>query len=168
MAVGVVKGAAGPGHPGLGAVTVAVRTEATILISELKVELVRLIGRAVTLRSLRYCRIDRQPPPSGGVNLQVQLNGKTGDSSVATCVVGTSVIESLAPWPPGLRKHQEGWLTRRIRRALTDSLDNGHVYHITGSFHDEDTPPNLTPRKGEAYRNRRGVKYDLRGTIAAE
>ncbi len=155
MAVAVAKGAEGPGHPGLDAVSPAVRTEATILISGLKLKLDRLLGPAFTLRSLRYCRIDRQPPPSGGANIQVQLNGKIGDSSIATCVVSGSVIESLATWPSGLRDHQEGWLTRRIRRALTDSLESGHVYHIGGSFHDEDTPANLTPRKGEAYRRRR-------------
>lgn len=155
MAVAVLKGVKGPGHPGLDTVTSDVRTEATILISELKLKLDRIVGQAGTLKSFQYCRIDRQPPPSGGANIQVQLNGRFGDSSIATCVVRASVIDSLAPWPLGLRHHQEGWLIRQIRRALTDSLDSGHIYHINGSFHDEDTPANLTPRKGETYRNRR-------------
>lgn len=154
MAVRDVAGNKAPGHPGLGEITEDIIREATNLISGLKLDLVT--GSTGTIKKLRNCRIDRQPPPAGGANIQVQLNGKKGDSSIATCVVHASVIESMAPWPPGLRQHQEGWLTRRIRVALTRSLDSGLIYEIKGSFYDDDNPSNLTPRKEDAYRHRRG------------
>lgn len=160
MAVKDVKGNKATGHPGLGEVTEAIRIEATILISGLKLD--SIVGSAGTIRKLKQCRIDHQPPPSGGANLQVQLNGKQGDSSIATCVVYASVIESMATWPPGLRQHQGGWLTRRIRVALTRSLDSGFIYEIKGSFHDDDNPANLTPRKDDAYRNRRGTPMEMK------
>ena len=160
MAVKDVKGNKASGHPGLGEVTEAIRIEATILISGLKLDLLK--GSAGTIQKLKQCRIDRQPPPPGGANIQVQLNSKQGDSSIATCVVHASVVESMAPWPLGLSQHQEGWLTRRIRVALTRSLDSGFIYEIKGSFHDDDNPANLTPRKDDAYRNRRGTPVEIK------
>jgi hypothetical protein len=131
-----------------------VRVEATILISGLVLD--QLFGPAGTIRSLTYCRIDRQPPPSGGANIQIQLNGVANDSSIGTCVIGASVIASRAGWPAGLRQHQDGWLLRKVRIALTRSLNSLHIQHIIGSFLDIANPPNLTPRQGNRYASRRG------------
>jgi len=154
MAVQIVDRGAAPGHPGSASVTPAVRSEATIHIS--KLTLARMLGDAGTISTHNYCRVDRQPPPAGGANIQVQLNGLPGDSTIATCVVHSSVLESMASWPPGLRKHQDGWLTRQIRIALTRSLRSCQICHISGSFHDEDNPANLTPRIEDNYQRRRG------------
>jgi hypothetical protein len=153
MAVEIIDNGNAPGHPGGTFVTREVRTEATILIAGLS--LARLTGDAGTIRSLSLCRIDRQPPPSGGVNIQVQLNGVFSDSSIATSVVQSSVLDSIASWPSGLREHQEAWLSRQIRIALTRSLDSCRIFSISGSFYDADNPANLTPRMEDNYQNRR-------------
>lgn len=153
MAVKLVDEGAAPSHPGSASVNSAVKVEAMSLISELTLD--RMFGEARTIHSLHYCRIDRQPPPAGGMNIQVQLNGLTGDSSISTCIVHSSVLDSLATWPQGLRKHQDGWLNRQIRIALTKSLENGHIFHLSGSFHDDDNPANLTERKRGNYQNQR-------------
>lgn len=153
MAVKLVDKGAAPGHPGSASANSAVKVEAMSLISELTLD--RMFGEAGTIRSLHYCRIDRQPPPAGGANIQVQLNGLTGDSTISTCIVHLSVLASLATWPQGLREHQDGWLTRQIRIALTKSLESGHIFHLSGSFHDDDNPANLTERKRGNYQNQR-------------
>jgi hypothetical protein len=153
MAVKLVDKGVAPGHPGSASVNSAVKVEAMSLISELTID--RMFGEASTIRSLRFCRIDRQPPPAGGANIQVQLNGLTGDSTISTCIIHSSVLASLATWPRGLREHQDGWLARQIRIALTNSLESGHILHISGSFHDDDNPANLTERKRGNYQNPR-------------
>jgi len=155
MSVTSVPSEKASGYPGLDAITADVRKDAMFLISKLRMGDILLVpAGTIKTKPRGYCRIDRQPPPSGGANIQVQLNGMSGDSSIATCVVSASVIKSLAKRLPGLREHQEGWLLRKIRIALTKSIDDGYIYHINGSFEDEDTPVNLTPRKNDAYRNR--------------
>lgn len=150
MAARVTDGGMAPGHPGLETVSIAVRAEASVHISKLLFG--QLYGNARKIYEHDLCRIDRQPPPSGGSNLQVQLNGVHGDSSIATCVIASSIFETIEDWPSGLRLHQEGWLLRRVRIALTESLRNGHIYRIIGSFQDEDTPANLKPRAVHGYR----------------
>lgn len=155
MAVRIDDAGQAPGHPGTAAVTTAVWTEATILISALRFG--KLVGDAGTIGSFEHCRIDRQPPPAGGANVQVQLNGLHGDSTIATCVVDAQVFTSIAGWPSGLRQHQQGWLLRQVRIAMTTSLHDGRLYRITGSFHDRDNPKNLTPREGDRYRFARPV-----------
>jgi hypothetical protein len=151
MAVKWVDKGVAPGHPGSVSVNSAVKVEAMSLISELTID--QMFGKAGTIRSLRYCRIDRQPPPAGGANIQVQLNGLNGNSTIATCIVHQSVLASLATWPQGLREHQDGWLARQIRIALTKSLERGHIFNLSGSFQDDDNPTNLTERKGGNYQN---------------
>jgi hypothetical protein len=153
MAVKLVDKGAAPGHPGSVSVNSVVKVEAISLISELTLE--QMFGEAGTIRSLHYCRIDRQPPPAGGANIQVQLNGLNGNSTISTCIVHSSILTSLATWPQGLREHQDGWLARRIRIALTKSLESGHILHISGSFHDDDNPANLTERTRGNYQNQR-------------
>jgi len=165
LAVELIDAGIAPGHPGLDKVAASVRTEATILIARLS--LWALAGSAGTIATFSDCRIDRQPPPAGGSNLQVQLNGLWGESSIATCAVVGTVLLSRAPWPDGLRKHQEGWLLRQVRIALTRSLTDGHIYRIVGSFTDNDNATNLTPRECDHYRALRPgspppqVKYRL-------
>ncbi len=161
MAVQVHKDEIASGHPGLDKINKTVTIEATILISGLKSKFGLLIGGVGTIKSFERCRLDRQPPPSRGINLQIQLNDLQGDSSIATCIVSSSVIDSIATWPSGLRQHQEGWLTRRIRIALTQSLNDGHIYRISGSFYDTDNPPNLTPREGDSYKHRRSDHVEI-------
>lgn len=150
MGVRIHDAGEAPGHPGLDTVNAAVRTEATILVSTLAFG--KLVGDAGTIKSFKYCRIDRQPPPAGGVNVQVQLNEVRGNSTIATCVIGATVLTSMKDWPSGLQQHQQGWLLRQVRIALTKSLQDGRLYQIRGSFQDPDTPVNLTPRKGDRYR----------------
>ena len=151
MAVKLVDKGAAPGLPGRESVKPEVTVEAMSLISELTID--RIFGEAGTIHSLRFCRIDRQPPPAGGANIQVQLNGLSGDSTISTCIVHSSVLASLATWPRGLREHQNGWLARQIRIALTNSLESGHIFHLSGSFHDDDNPANLNERKRGNYQN---------------
>ncbi len=140
-------------HPGLNAVSKAVHEDATRLIASLTYG--HLLGGAGTIGSLQSCRIDRQPPPAGGANLQVQLNGVSGTSSIATCVIEATVFSSMADWPSGLQEHQRGWLLRRVRVALTRSLCKAHAYVVKGSFLDENTPANLSRREENRYRHRR-------------
>jgi hypothetical protein len=142
-------------------VTRLVEVDATLLISRLA--FAQLTGVAGTIQSLTYCRVDRQPPPSGGANIQIQLNGVNGNSSVATCVIASTVLSSLAKWPPGLRQHQEGWLVRQTRIALTESLRTFCIIHIVGSFNDADNPANLTPRKGARYACRQRRPSTIKG-----
>lgn len=153
MAVKIEDRGEAPGHPGRSSVTPEIWTEATILISELSLN--RMRGDTSTIKSLKYCRLDRQPPPSGGANIQVQLNGLSGDSTIATCVIHQSVLDSMATWPSRLLTHQNGWLTRQVRIALTNSLETCNIFYISGSFYDTDNPKNLTPRKENNYQNRR-------------
>lgn len=153
MAVKIEDRGEAPGHPGIPSVASEIWNEATILISELSLD--RLRGDTSTIKSLKNCRLDRQPPPSGGANIQIQLNGLSGDSSIATCVINQSVLDSMATWPNGLLTHQNGWLTRQVRIALTRSLKTGNIFHISGSFYDADNPKNLTPREENNYQHRR-------------
>ncbi len=159
MAVKLVDKGAAPGHPGSASVKSAVKVEAMSLISKLTID--RMFGEAGTIQSLDSCRIDRQPPPAGGANIQVQLNGLTGDSTISTCIVHSSVLASLATWVNGLREHQDSWLARQIRIALTKSLESGHILYISGSFHDDDNPANLTERKRDNYKNLQRFTNDL-------
>ena len=145
-----------PGHPGVALVTSSVRDDAFALVALLKPDgLDRLLGAAGTIESRSFCRIDRQPPPPNGANIQIQLNGVVGDSSIATCVIRGTVLTSRATWPAGLRQHQDRWLCRQVRIALTRSLETYHLFEIAGSFDDNDNPPNLTPRAGNHYSKRR-------------
>lgn len=156
MSVRIVDSGTAPGHPGMASVTPSIGLEAKILISSISSQKLSIVfGDAGTIRSLKLCRIDRQPPPSGGVNIQVQLNGIFSDSSIATCVVYASVLDSMASWPKGLRQHQDGWLARQIRIALTQSLDSGNIFKIEGSFNDGDGACNLTSRVENNYIHRR-------------
>lgn len=156
MAVKCTNKGLAPGHPGAALVTDQVRDDATALVALLKPDGVeRLLGAAGTLESKGTCRIDRQPPPPGGANTQIQLNDIHGDSSIATCVIRDTVLESRAPWPPGLRQHQDRWLCRQVRIALTQSLKTGCLFEISGSFADEDNLASLKPRDGNHYSKRR-------------
>jgi len=139
-----------PGHPGLDILTNQMIDDAHHLIAELNFGVI--IGPVGTINSKVTCRIDRQGPPQNGSNTQVQINGISGRSSISTCIVEGSVYRSMTDWPSGLRQHQEGWLLRRVRVALTKSLLCGHIFMIKGSFADEDTPCNLRPRVKHGYR----------------
>jgi hypothetical protein len=123
--------------------------EAENLIGKLNFD--QLLGNAGTISQLESCRIDRQPPPAGGSNIQVQLNGIRGDSSVATCVIDAEVLASMADWPPGLRLHQEKWLLRQLRVALHRSLEGMNTFNIKGSFRDDDNQSHITPRQLDNY-----------------
>lgn len=140
-------------HPGAGAVTAAVVKHAKTVIGEL--EFGMLSGPVGNINSWKTCRIDRQPHSSGGANIQVQLNDWDGHSTVATCVIDGEVFQSIAPWPARLREHQEYWLTRQVRVALVESLEERQMRRITGSFNDPDPDAkksNLTPRENDNYR----------------
>lgn len=156
VAVDLIDKGEAPGHPGTEAVSDQVRTDATEMISLLKPDAIgRLLGRTGTIESRSSCRMDLQPPPPGGANVQIQLNGVTGDSSVATCVIRDTVLASRATWPPGLLQHQNGWLTRQVRIALTRSLDSGNLFEIVGSFAETGNLASLTPRDRDHYSKRR-------------
>jgi hypothetical protein len=111
-----------------------------------------LLGPTGTIARLRSCRLDRQPPPPGGSNIQVQLNDVRGKSTVATCVIDAKVISSMSDWPSGLQRHQQEWLLRQIRVALHWSLEKKRMFRIMGSFNDPDNLPSLTPRQEQSYR----------------
>lgn len=153
MAVRIVDEGPARGHPGRGAVTDAVAHDANNLIGDLSFGEIK--GNVGTIATRSTCRIDRQRPPAGGTNLQVQLNAHRGDSTIATCVVDGTVFESMSDWPPGLRAHQEAWILRQVRVALHRSCRKERAFRLIGSFQDADTPSNLTPREGGHYRRHR-------------
>lgn len=59
-------------------------------------------------------------------NLQVQINGVQGNSTVATALVADSVGETSI-------EAQRVYALRKIRSALFSSLNDGHIYSVSGS-----------------------------------
>ena len=96
-------------------------------------------------------RFDFQPSPQGELNLQLQY----GDHTISTCVVCSSVVQSVAEWPPDLAMHQSYWLWKRVEKGLIHSLSSGKISRIEGHFGDESTPNCLTQREGDRYAARR-------------
>src|SRR4051794_1634003 len=97
MAVRIKDIGSARGHPGAGVLTERVIKDAENLIGRLAFG--ELFGPTGTVAKLRSCRLDRQPPPPGGSNIQVQLNGFRGKSTVAICVIDAKVIASMSDWP---------------------------------------------------------------------
>lgn len=59
-------------------------------------------------------------------NLQVQLNGIKGNSTVACALVADSVgVTSI--------EAQQVYALRKVKNALFSSLNDGHIYRVSGS-----------------------------------
>ena len=71
-------------------------------------------------------RLDQQPPPSGKHNLQVQVNGVSGKSTIATAIVDDSLSNASTD-------ERRRYVERKVRNALVDSLNTAKMYNVTGS-----------------------------------
>lgn len=70
-------------------------------------------------------RLDRQDPPTGGgANLQVQINGMKGASSLATLVIGPDVLHVNSK-PPGKKSTQLNTIIKTLKGAFVKSLETG-------------------------------------------
>lgn len=90
-------------------------------------------GGAGTIRTVGNVRMDRQGGiVVGGQNLQVQINGMHGNSTIATVIVaGTVAIAHITV-------AQQTYAARKVKAAFFDGLNdfengNAHVYSVTGT-----------------------------------
>lgn len=59
-------------------------------------------------------------------NLQVQINGVQGNSTVSTALIADSVGETSI-------EAQRVYALRKIKNALFSSLNDGHIYGVSGT-----------------------------------
>ena len=89
-------------------------------------------GSKSKLVNLARVRIDRQNPPSGGgSNLQVQVNGMRGKSTIATLVIEAKAMEITDNAKQ--KKQQQATLMNAVRKAFHKSLESGNVMKLKGS-----------------------------------
>lgn len=73
-------------------------------------------------------RMDRQNPPVGMVNLQIQRNGAQNPSSVACALVPDNLLVGALNHPDptisGRAQNRDAELSRAIRNALTQSMQS--------------------------------------------
>lgn len=83
-----------------------------------------IFGSPGTILSKPGARLDRQSPlPGGGANLQVQLNGYSGKTTIAAILVPRDPFYQLKDKNPGL-------LEKRVKKALFESLRSGYFYTL--------------------------------------
>ncbi|MCE8034447.1 MAG: hypothetical protein LPK20_13240 [Halomonas sp.] len=82
---------------------------------------------AGTIISQGTVRIDVQGYTSDGdLNLQVQINGVSGNSTVAAILVAPSVGEANT-------QAQHVYATRKLKNALFESMNDGDIYRVFGT-----------------------------------
>ena len=109
-------------------------------------------GSIGTIAQNQDWRVDRQSPPPGKINLQIQKNGASNPSSIACCIVTANLNPGNlhAPGAPGvLAKARAAELTRAIHSGLTQSVGSRRAhpaaqaneirmqvqaFEVTGSF----------------------------------
>ena len=62
----------------------------------------------------------------GEQNLQVQINGVNGNSTVAAALIAESVQDASI-------EAQRVYAVRKIKDALFSSMNDNHIYHVTGT-----------------------------------
>ncbi|TFH87247.1 hypothetical protein EQG41_07540 [Billgrantia azerbaijanica] len=63
---------------------------------------------------------------NGDLNLQAQINGVSGNSTVAAILVAPSVGEADT-------QAQHVYATRKLKNALFESLNDGYIYRVSGT-----------------------------------
>lgn len=123
MPMNVIQGGPIPHRP---AITNAQREAAYNVIAQL--DYTDLWLGPGTLRSNQLMRVDMQgqiagPPVQS--NLQVQINGVQGRSTVAHAIVSASIMTNN-------QQNQQG-ARNKVVEALNKSLDDGHGYTVNGT-----------------------------------
>jgi hypothetical protein len=79
-------------------------------------------------------RIDIQsPPPGGGVNLQLQLNGVQATNTQGTSVAHVLIAASLGVYGGVESLPQRTYILSQVKNAFFQSLNTGRSYSVTGS-----------------------------------
>ena len=82
---------------------------------------------AGTIANVGTVRVDVQGRTGGGQqNLQAQINGIQGHSTVAAVLIADTVGETSI-------EAQRVYALRKIKNALFSSLNDGHIYSVSGS-----------------------------------
>lgn len=82
---------------------------------------------AGTIVNEPLARLDVQGRTAAGEqNLQVQINGVNGNSTVAAALIAESVQDAST-------KAQQVYAVRKIKDALFSSMNDGHIYRVTGT-----------------------------------
>ena len=112
----------------IGGLNAARRSDAILAISG--VQLADCWRAGVTISNSPLIRVDCQGVDANGqANLQAQINGQNGNSTVAHVLVDQSVGATGGP----RADVQRLYAIRQIRGALGNSLANGTTYTLTGS-----------------------------------
>ena len=82
---------------------------------------------AGTIVNQGLVRLDVQGRTAAGEqNLQVQINGVNGNSTVAAALIAESVQDASI-------EAQRVYAVRKIKDALFSSMNDGHIYRVTGT-----------------------------------
>lgn len=82
---------------------------------------------AGTIVNQGLVRLDVQGRTAAGEqNLQVQINGVNGNSTVAAALIAESVQDASI-------KAQQVYAVRKIKDALFSSMNDSHIYRVTGT-----------------------------------
>ena len=82
---------------------------------------------AGTIVNQGLVRVDVQGRTGAGEqNLQVQINGVNGNSTVAAALIAESVQDASI-------EAQRVYAVRKIKDALFSSMNDGHIYRVTGT-----------------------------------
>ncbi|PXX99260.1 hypothetical protein [Halomonas sp. LBP4] len=63
---------------------------------------------------------------AGDLNLQAQINGVNGNSTVAAILVAPSVGQANT-------QAQHVYATRKLKNALFESMNDGYIYRVSGT-----------------------------------
>jgi hypothetical protein len=130
MPINSVQGAAIPNGANFNA---AQRSDAILAISQVKLsDCWRLApgGGGRTISTTPCVRVDVQSVSAAGVsNVQAQLNGVNGNSTIAHVQLAPSIGVTSGPRADA----QLTYAIRQIRGALGNSLANGTTYTLTGT-----------------------------------
>ena len=82
---------------------------------------------AGTIVNQGLVRVDVQGRTAAGEqNLQVQINGVNGNSTVAAALIAESVQDASI-------EAQRVYAVRKIKDALFSSMNDNHIYRVTGT-----------------------------------
>jgi len=111
-----------------GVMNAAIRQDAALAIGQVELEKVWRKGKKIANTPL--VRVDCQGVDDNGqANLQAQINGQQGNSTIAHVLVDQSVGETSGPRADA----QKVYAIRQVRGALQNSLSTGNTYTLTGT-----------------------------------
>jgi len=111
-----------------GVMNAAIRRDAALAIG--LVELGKVWRKGKKIANTPLVRVDCQGVDDNGqANLQAQINGQQGNSTIAHVLVDQSVGETSGSRADA----QKVYATRQIRGALQNSLSTGNTYTLTGT-----------------------------------